>query len=259
MRKYLWIITAVIMLNSCTHKNNEVIIAISKASGSPSSEQYKKWINEIYPEAVVYDLYSLDKDSVNMILAKCDGLVLSGGPDVFPGRYGAIQDTALCSVDLRRDTLEFLAIKKALKRKVPILAICRGEQIFNVALGGTLIRDIPLIINSQIHQDTNNINDEHMIYVLQNSLLHKITGITNGIVNTSHHQSVEYISKKLKISAVADDGVIEAIEWRKPQGKSYLLAVQWHPERLEKGNPMTDSIGTAFIREVKKYKLKSVK
>ncbi len=253
MRKYIWLILVAIILSSCTQKENDVIIAISKASGSPSSEQYKKWINDIYPEAIVYDLYTLDKDSVNIILDKCDGLVLSGGPDVFPGRYGEIQDTALCSVDLKRDTLEFLAIRKTLKRKVPILAICRGEQIFNVAMGGTLIRDIPLILNSHIHQDTNNMNTEHLIYVLQNSFLHKISGITNGIVNTNHHQSVEYISKKLKISAVADDGVIEAIEWRKPKGKSYLLAVQWHPERLEKGNPMTDSIGKAFVREVKKF------
>lgn len=257
MRKYIWLLLAVVLLNSCTQKkDNEIIIAISKASGSPSAEQYKKWINEICPEAVVYDLYSLDKDSVNKILAKCDGLVLSGGPDVFPGRYGKIQDTAVCTVDLRRDTLEFNAIKKALKRKIPILAICRGEQIFNVAMGGTLITDIPTVLNSTIHQDTTNVNDNHMIYVLQNSLLHKITGITNGMVNTSHHQSVEYISKKLKISAVADDGVIEAYEWRKPQGKSYLLAVQWHPERLEKGNPMTDSIGTAFVSEVRKFKTK---
>jgi putative glutamine amidotransferase len=256
MKNFLWFILVLVLMNSCTQKDNDIIIAISKASGSPASEQYKKWVKEICPSAKVYDLYSLTKDSVKIILEKCDGLVLSGGPDIFPGRYGKIKDTALCTVDLRRDTLEFAAIKISLARKVPILAICRGEQIFNVAIGGTLITDIPLVLNSKIHQDTTNPNSTHKIYVLQNSLIHKITGKSEGIVNTSHHQAVEYLSDLLMVSAVAEDGIVEAYEWKNPKDKSFLLAVQWHPERLDKSNPMTECIGKDFINEVRKFNSK---
>jgi putative glutamine amidotransferase len=121
----------------------------------------------------------------------------------------------------------------ALDKKMPILAICRGEQLLNVLLGGKLIVDLPEDMHTEIHQIENSPNSKHEIGIVGGSQLHKLIGKSKGIVNTNHHQAVTYLPNELiPVAFATEDQIIEAYEWREPENKSFLIAVQWHPERL---------------------------
>jgi len=253
MKNILKILIIITILSSC-QKEPEMIIAISKGAGSPHYENYSKWVESIYPNAKCINLYTLSADSVNKVMEICDGLILSGGPDVHPGRFDKVADTAICSMDLKRDTLEWAICKIAFRKKIPILAICRGMQLLNVYKGGTLITDIPTYNNSLIHRDTNNPQLKHNIKVANLSDLWEITNKEVGTVNSAHHQAVGKIASCFKPTAFADDGIIEAYEFINPVNKPYLIAVQWHPERLGKENPFADKLGKKFIDEVIKAK-----
>jgi len=233
-------------------------IAISKAKGSDGYLQYKKWVNLLAPEVECVDMYFTTLDSALMLFDKCSGLIVSGGPDVFPGRYNKINDTARCGIiDFRRDTLEIKLIQEALKRKMPVLGVCRGEQIFNVALGGSLIIDIPTDFDTIVaHRCENWENCFHSVEITKGSLLEEICQTNSGMVNTNHHQAVDVLAKDLRISAKSTDGLIEAIEWKNPEGKSFFIAVQWHPERMDTSNVLSWNIGKRFIKEAQIYNIK---
>ncbi|TAL68021.1 MAG: gamma-glutamyl-gamma-aminobutyrate hydrolase family protein [Bacteroidetes bacterium] len=243
------------LLFGCNIFGRDVKIALSKGSEHKGYEKYAEWLKKIDSDVDCTDLYNLSlKDALDE-LDDCDGLLLTGGPDVHPARYGKGWDTLRCEIDKRRDTLEFLLIKKAMEKKIPILGICRGEQILNVALGGTLIVDIPQDYDTMIvHRCGNPDTCFHEVKVLDGSLLKKLTGTSIAMVNTNHHQAVDKIADGLLVTARTRDGLIEAYEWSKPEGKSFLLAVQWHPERLEDNNPMSMPIGKYFIGQSKKFK-----
>lgn len=253
MKKYILLLAILfgMILSSCN--NDEVIIAITKGAGSEHYDTYPNWIKSLHPNAKCVDLYNISLKDAERILKKCDGLILSGGPDVHPDRYGRNYDTSRCSIDARRDTLEWLACDIAFERKIPVLAVCRGEQLLNVYYGGTLIVDIPEDMKSNIHQDRSNPNVEHKVNIVVNSRFRKIVGVTNGVVNSNHHQAVGILANVFKPSAFSDDDIVEAYEWRDTIDKSFLLAVQWHPERLDSTNntnPLSYEIGKAFIRAI---------
>ncbi|MBE9468136.1 MAG: gamma-glutamyl-gamma-aminobutyrate hydrolase family protein [Bacteroidetes bacterium] len=237
-----------LFLVSCSNNDN-VKIAFSHSYNS-----YVNWIKNADSTIICIDLYNLSIDSATEVLQNCSGLLLTGGADVSPVRYNKPADTSRCSMNLRRDSLEFALIEIALKNKIPIMGICRGEQILNVALGGTLIVDIPTDYGTcVIHRKKNSYNCSHEIKVEKQSLLHKICKTDSGIVNSNHHQAIYLLSDKLKVVARTNDLLPEAIEWKNPTGKSFLMAVQWHPERLEKNNILSFPIAVKFIEEVKKY------
>lgn len=257
MRKlHLLIILMALILISCS-RNKDIIIVVSKVDDSESYKQYKVWLTELCPEAKIVNLYKMNLEEAKDAMKEADALVLSGGPDVHPGRYGRIMDAARCSIDARRDTLEFMAAKYALDKKMPIMAICRGEQLLNVMLGGKLIVDLPEDMHTDIHQIENSPNAKHEIGIVSGSMLHGLVKISKGIVNTNHHQAVTYLPNEFTPVAFAlEDQIIEAYEWRDPENKSFLIAVQWHPERLGLDNPLSKNIGEKFIEEVKKYNFK---
>jgi putative glutamine amidotransferase len=229
------------------------VIVFSKATENPSYQKYVQWINES-GEYKCLNLYGLPLDSAMMMIAASDGIVLTGGPDVHPGRYEKGYDTARCEIDLIRDTLEFALIKYALEKKLPILAICRGEQILNIAMGGTLIVDIPEDYGTSVkHRCQEPDTCFHKVTIDTTTEFYKLTGVKSGNVNTNHHQAVGMMASSLKSSAVADDGIVEAYEWRKPDGKSFLIAVQWHPERLGNNSPLSLNLREAFLKAVKNY------
>ena len=156
------------------------------------------------------------------------GLVLTGGEDVEPARYGAVPHPKLDVTDPDRDAAELALIAAAFTRRLPVLAICRGIQILNVALGGTLYQDLDSERPGPIaHADAS----EHAVRVEAGSLLERTLGARAATVNSRHHQAIRDLAPQLRAVAWADDGIIEAAE---PTDRSapWTLAVQWHPEDL---------------------------
>lgn len=230
-------------------------IAISRASGTAKYALYAHWLRQVEPTIEIIDLFA-EPEKAEENLIGCSGLVLTGGPDVNPEKYGQAERSNECFIDPERDSLEFPIFEKARELKLPILGICRGAQVINVALGGTLYVDIPTDHPSDVrHQSTPDGDSRHAIEVVAGSLLKKITKASEGTVNSAHHQAVEYISEHLRSAAVSPDGIIEAFEWNEPTGKPFLLGVQWHPERLEFENVFSHRIAEHFIFEVESHSL----
>lgn len=246
-------IILIIALSSCS-KEPEIQIGISRGSGTEGYEQYEKWITEHYPNTKVVDLYNLKLEDAIKELEQSSALLLSGGPDVHPAFFGKDYDTLRCSIDNRRDTLEFNLIEKAKRMKLPVLGICRGLQILNVANGGSLIVDIPEDIGKEIiHQDTTVKEVFHKIKIDTESYLFEISGVKEGEVNSNHHQAIDVLAENFIAASFSHDGIIESIEYKYPENKPYLLAVQWHPERLEENEELSEQILESFINATLEY------
>jgi putative glutamine amidotransferase len=169
----------------------------------------------------------LDPEAACAALDAVRGLVLTGGEDVEPGRYGATPHAKLGETDRARDAVELALITGAERRRLPILAICRGIQILNVALGGTLYQDLASERPGPVdHADT---RARHGLRIEAGSLLHRTLATGEASVNTRHHQAIREIAPALRATAWAEDGVIEGVE-RKDPGGPLVLAAQWHPE-----------------------------
>ena len=176
-------------------------------------------------------------------IGRCDALLLTGGGDIHPKFYSRDEDVALArEVKIGRDLFEFDVIREAMERGMPVMGICRGFQVFNVAMGGSLLPDIEAA-GLPSHRREDESDRMHGVKVVKGSLLHAITGETEGTVNSSHHQAVDAVGRGLRVAARSDDGIIEALEWEEPAGKPFLMLVQWHPERLgEKEAPFSRNL-----------------
>ncbi|PYO62375.1 MAG: hypothetical protein DMD70_05740 [Gemmatimonadetes bacterium] len=169
----------------------------------------------------------LDPEAACAALDGVHGLVLTGGEDVEPGRYGATPHSKLGETDRARDAVELALIAGAERRRLPVLAICRGIQILNVALGGTLYQDLASERPGPVdHADT---RSRHGLRIESGTLLHRTLEAVDASVNTRHHQAIRDVAPGLRATAWAEDGVIEGAE-RKDPGAPWTLAVQWHPE-----------------------------
>jgi len=170
----------------------------------------------------------LEPDAACAALDRVQGLVLTGGEDVEPSRYRAVPHPKLGETDAVRDAVELALIAGAERRRLPILAICRGIQILNVALGGTLYQDLASERGGSPidHTDT---AARHALRVEPHSLLHRTLGTAAASVNSRHHQAIRDVAPALRATAWAEDGVIEGVE-RRDGAASWTLAVQWHPE-----------------------------
>jgi putative glutamine amidotransferase len=161
-----------------------------------------------------------------------DGVVLAGGLDVDPSRYGeALKPEGRVEVDADRDATDFAVFEKARRESLPTLGISRGLQVINVAMGGTLLQDIPTERPSGILHLVPKREDErrdHPVLVKPGTRIASIAGSDEIQVNSRHHQAIERVAPGLKVAAVAPDGLVEALESDGP----WLLAVQWHPENL---------------------------
>ena len=171
----------------------------------------------------------LTPEYASAALSAVRGLVLTGGEDVAPDRYGASPHPRLGDVDPARDAAEVALIDAARQHRLPILAICRGIQILNVALGGTLYQDLESERPGPVpHSDE---TARHAVHVEAGSLLARTLGARSASVNSRHHQAIRDLAPALKAVAWAEDGVIEGAE---PQNANepWIVAVQWHPEDL---------------------------
>lgn len=162
------------------------------------------------------------------IVARLDGLVTAGGPDVDPGRYGAERAPETGPAHPERDTWEIALTHEALRQRTPLLGICRGMQILNVALGGTLVQHLP---GTPAHRgEVTGVFGAHTIDPVPGTLLARVLPDPLS-VPTYHHQGIDRLGEGLAVSARAEDGTVEALEL--PGADSFVLSVQWHPEMGE--------------------------
>jgi putative glutamine amidotransferase len=177
-----------------------------------------------------------DRDAISTVLDRCDGLLLTGGADVEPRRYGESIRYDNLRLDPTRDEYEIALIQAALARDVPILAICRGIQALNVAAGGTLVQDIPSEIATPISHkgDRPEAAPAHDVTIHAGThaarlLEARLDGDGRVAVNSRHHQAVKNVAPGLVVSAVAPDGIVEGLE---QPSATFCVAVQWHPENF---------------------------
>lgn len=199
-----------------------------------------------------------EESTLVQLVARCDGVLLTGGYDVNPGLYRSrvspiLQRTLKLTPDGgQRDWAELLIIREVFRQRKPLLAICRGHQLLNVALGGTLLLDLPTQRpNGLAHYQSRRKNDvAHDVQLTPGSLLHSITGTQVLGVNSTHHQAVDRVAGLLQVAATSSDGVIEGLELagRYRHALPFLLSVQFHPERLHDRYPGHRAIFTAFVQ-----------
>ncbi|HLB82291.1 MAG TPA: gamma-glutamyl-gamma-aminobutyrate hydrolase family protein [Gemmatimonadales bacterium] len=169
----------------------------------------------------------LEPDAACAALDRVQGLVLTGGEDVEPSRYRTAPHPKLGETDAARDAVELALIAGAERRRLPVLAICRGIQILNVALGGTLYQDLGSERAGPV--DHSDAAARHGLRVEPASLLHHTLATVEASVNSRHHQAIRELAPTLRATAWAEDGVIEGVE-RRDRAAPWTVAVQWHPE-----------------------------
>ncbi len=198
-----------------------------------------------------------DKTVLAELVRRADGVMLSGGDDVLPGIYtddppaSLVSKVGPCPDGGRRDLRELLLVQEVFRQRKPLLAICRGHQVLNVALGGTLFLDIP----SQVRTTTNHRQMDrrcevvHEVALTPGSLLAKITGKQKLGVNSTHHQAVAQVAPCLEVTGVSNDGVVETLELKPGDDwLPFLLGIQFHPERLADRYPEHRAIFQSFTR-----------
>jgi putative glutamine amidotransferase len=185
------------------------------------------------------------------VVRAVDGILLTGGGDVSPHLYGELPDPTFKAAEPHRDALELELAVRAIELDVPVLAICRGLQVINVALGGTLVQDIPSMVPRAINHSLTHPMDviAHDIHIAPATRLAELVRPGGGQrlmhpVNSRHHQSVKRLADSLIVSATAPDGVIEALE--RP-ASAFCVCVQWHPENFWRTGEF-DSLFAALIQ-----------
>jgi putative glutamine amidotransferase len=217
-------------------------------------EQEKVWMRPNYMQAIIASggiplilPLTCDKTDIHALARLCDGFLFTGGPDVHPALFGEETLRYCGAINEKRDTLEILLLKEADRLDKPVLGICRGIQLINVAFGGSLYQDIPAQVDGvPIAHDQQRPYDVpvHTVSVEQESPLGHIINKEELMVNSMHHQAVKDLAPALKCAAKSKDGLIEGVYM---PGRKFFLAVQWHPEYLWQGHQDQQKIIAAFV------------
>lgn len=202
--------------------------------GHPAHASSPTYVNAIIdagglPILIPPDLTDGDAD---LLLAKLDGIVFTGGYDVDPDLYGGTPNPSIKGVDIQRDHLEIHLVRMMARSGLPFFGICRGIQVINVALGGSLYEHLPDQLPGNVHEENHDKPREylaHSVSIETDSQLYQIMTVSKAMVNSLHHQGVRRLAQELKVTATAPDGLVEAVEL---PGHPFALAVQWHPEEL---------------------------
>jgi putative glutamine amidotransferase len=213
------------------------LVAVT-ASTRVVNDSSKVTVNRPYTDAVLAAgliplvVPPMSEEGAVAILDSVRGLVLTGGEDVDPARFSARRHPATGPANDLRDRIELALAKEAAARRLPTLAICRGVQVLNVALGGTLVQDIPSELSTTIEHDAESERSSrvHAVSVDSGSRLEKIVGSRQIATNSFHHQSVDRLAPGLCTVAKSPDGVVEAVECA--DRAWWAVGVQWHPEEL---------------------------
>jgi len=239
MKKLLLVLVCSFTFCACQKEKQKTII-LSKASSN-----YVKWIED--ENVIILDAYTIT--NTDSILALADGIILTGGEDINPLQYNDTTNLKVCgTINYQRDTLERKLFDFAFKNKLPLVGVCRGMQMMNVASGGTLYGDIPTEIGTTvIHR--NNGEVMHEIALCDTSSLIFPNGTDTFMVNSWHHQGLKDISENLRIIARSFDGLPEAVVMEKSE-HPFMIAVQFHPERLGKGSAIHQTMKKSFFRAI---------
>jgi len=241
MNKLLLILLCSFTFLACQKKQQKTIIL------SKSSANYINWIQD--DNIIILDAYTIK--NTDSILALADGIILTGGEDINPLQYNDTINLAVCGdINYQRDTLERNLFDFALKNKIPLIGVCRGMQMMNVASGGSLYGDIPSQIGTTvIHRNNGEVN--HEIVLCDTSSLIFPIGTDTIMVNSWHHQGLKIIPNHLRVIARSFDGLPEAVVMDKSE-HPFMIAVQFHPERLGKDNAIHQTIKKSFYKEIYK-------
>jgi len=229
-------------------------IALTYTGSEEKHNYYVQWLQA--GESIDIVKLSAEEDNVEALLG-CDALVLSGGVDIYPNIYDSHNyhyKARPAAFNEKRDDFEIAAYVLAKENNLPVLGICRGLQLINVIQGGTLIQNLQgENIN---HTHAGNPDKTHSAGIVQNTLLGQILGNDNVVVNSAHHQAIDKLGSGLIVNAKSEDGIVEGIEWMHKTGSAFMLAVQWHPERMFQFNlentPASKAIRDRFIDEIRK-------
>jgi putative glutamine amidotransferase len=254
MKRTIYLLIAGLLLAQCFTACRQNAVKPLRIAISKASPNYINWLKQADSTVAIVNLYPMPIDSAMMALERCSGLLLSGGEDVYPGIYGMEADTGRCTeMNRHRDSLEIAVIARASDLGLPIMGICRGNQILNVYLGGSLVIDIPQDHGTRVvHQCEDWEHCFHLVYTVGGTRLRLTSGIDSGLVTTNHHQAVKILARGLRANAFSADSLIEGIEWADTVGKPFLIGVQWHPERMEKENPLSGPLALRFIEACRK-------
>ena len=199
-----------------------------------------------------------DPDTLRGIYDELDGVFLPGGADIDPANYGEPRHPKCDRSDPARDRVELALTKWAMRDGKPVLGVCRGLQLINLAAGGTLWQDLESERPESIKHDYFPFRDghardhlAHTITVREGTQLAEIVGAGERRVNSMHHQGIRDLARGFVVSATAPDGLIEGIEL---PGEQFLLAVQWHPEVLAEKDSLTLRLFEAFIAAARAYR-----
>ncbi|WP_134701416.1 gamma-glutamyl-gamma-aminobutyrate hydrolase family protein [Ammoniphilus sp. YIM 78166] len=198
--------------------------------------------------------YLEEEQSIQDLAQRLDGLLLTGGGDIDPFLFGEEPVPGLGSITPERDRLEMALINEMLKQNKPILGICRGCQILGITVGGSMFQDIYTQIDDSLLQHAQKApryHVSHLALIQEGTLLHRIMGEKQIKVNSFHHQAIRGVPETFRISGVATDGVVEAIESLE---HSFVLGVQWHPEDLYTKHPYMLKLFLAFVKACKELK-----
>ena len=192
-----------------------------------------------------------EKTYAQELVRGLDAILISGSnSDVDPHRYGEEPHPKIGSIVTRRDETDLFLLDEVFRVRKPLLGICFGVQILNVYLGGTLWQDVESQVTKPVKHEQTGMEDyrSHTIRVKPKSLLHELVGQTETRVNSFHHQAIHKVAPRLVAVAESSDGIVEAVELRKPQPGHFVLGVQWHPEIGWENDALSQRIFERFVR-----------
>lgn len=222
-------------------------LVVVPARHSPEAKGHRTHVvsgGRLYADAIEraggLPLYMPPTDDASTIVAtvdRCDGLVLLGGGDVDPSSYGQERGDVLYGTNRSIDDFERVAILRAIERDIPVLAVCRGNQMLNVALGGTLVQHLDTTVD---HRDV-----LHRVGIEPGSLVAGAMGTTDPEVHCFHHQAIDVLAPGLRVTGRFTDGTIESVEL---DGARWVVGVQWHPEDTATDDPANQGLFDEFVR-----------
>ena len=243
MKKLLITFLCLNILFAC-QKQGKITIILSKASSN-----YIKWIED--ENVIILDAYTIK--NTDSILSLADGVILTGGEDINPLEYNDTGNIKACGkINFSRDTLERRLFDFAFKNKLPLVGVCRGMQMMNVASGGTLYGDIPTEIGTTVvHRNNGEVMHEIALSCENIKYINLIFPLLKDtfLVNSWHHQGLKDISQNLNVIARSYDGLPEAVVMN-DSVHPFMIAVQFHPERLGKDNAIHKQMRSSFFRAI---------
>lgn len=182
------------------------------------------------------------RERAQAALSRVDALVMVGGVDIDPARYGAPRHARTSGVDTTQDSFEFALVEAAIAIELPVLAICRGMQVLNVARGGTLVQHLPDDLSRNPHRKVH-----HEVHLADGSFVAEAVGAIDVSGHSVHHQAVDRVGQGLRVTGRASDGVVEAIEL----DHGWVVGVQWHPEDTAEHDPHQSALFEALVQQAR--------